>query len=133
MNVEVIVKIDGREVAVVKQKVAATESLDLEQQTEQLRDRVGRVVLEAGFSRLSRNLRHPCCCGQRMQNKGRRCVTITSLSGEVVLERTRYRCQQCGTWQTPADAVICCGPERQRRAFSCRRAWLVSTPCDRLS
>lgn len=39
-------------------------------------------------------------------------MTVTSGSGEVTYERTRYRCRKCGEWQTPADSVVCCGPQR---------------------
>lgn len=114
MNVEIIVRIDGREVAVVKQEISG-ESLDREQQTERLKDRVGQAVLEEGFAELAQSLRRPCCCGKPMKNMGRRRVSIMSLSGELCLERTRYRCRECGQWQTPADAVICCGRHRITR------------------
>lgn len=114
MNVEIIVRIDGREVAVVKQEISG-ESLDREQQTERLKDRVGQAVLEEGFAELAQSLRRPFCCGKPMKNMGRRRVSIMSLSGELCLERTRYRCRECGQWQTPADAVICCGRHRITR------------------
>ena len=115
MNVEVIVRIEGREVASIEQELPTIEALDLEQQTERLKDRLGQVVLEVGFDRMASSLRRPCCCGRAMQNKGRRCVTIASLSGQVVLQRNRFRCVTCGAWQTPADAVVCCGRHRMTR------------------
>lgn len=31
---------------------------------------------------------------------------------KVTDERTRYRCRKRGKWQTPADSVIWCGPQR---------------------
>lgn len=114
MNVEIIVRIEGREVAVVTQEVFG-DAIEREEQTEQLKDRVGQAVLEEGFVELAGSLRRPCCCGQPMKNMGRRRVTIVSLSGEICLERTRFRCRQCGVWQTPADAVICCGNHRITR------------------
>lgn len=115
MNVELIARIDGREVAVVKQQVSTQDALVLEEQIERLKDRVGQVVLEVGCDRLARGLRRPCCCGQSMENRGRRAVRINSLSGPIVLERNRYRCRVCGRWQTPADHVICCGRHRVTR------------------
>ena len=118
MNVEVTVRIDGREVANVRQEIAATESLHLEDHTEQLKRRVGSVVLEVGFRELAGSLRRPCCCGRRMENKGRRTVTILSQSGEVTFERNRYRCRECRAWQTPADACVCCGPHRVTRLLA---------------
>lgn len=51
MNVY-IVRLDGREVAVVKQEISG-ESLDREQQTERLKDSVGQAVLEEGFAELA--------------------------------------------------------------------------------
>jgi len=118
MNVEVTVRIDGREVACVNKEMKTSEALPLEEQTEQLKDRVGQAVLEVGFQNLSGTLRHPCCCGRRMENKGKRLTTIISLSGEVTFERNRYRCRECHAWQTPADAVVCCGKHRVTRLLA---------------
>ena len=114
-DVEITVRLDGREVACVNQSVTTAEELSLEEQNERLKDRVGRVVLEVGVAELVAQMRHPCCCGRRMENKGKRCVTIMSQSGEVVLERNRYRCRECRRWQTPADALVCCGRHRVTR------------------
>lgn len=118
MNVQIIVKVDGREVSEFQEEVSGGDSIHLEQQTERLKDRLGRVVLEVGFQKCSQELRHPCCCGQRMRNHGKRVVTITSQSGPVTYERTRYRCCTCGVWQTPVDAVICCGKHRITRLLA---------------
>lgn len=114
MKVEVIVRIDGREVATVDQSVWG-EAIEIEQQTETLKDRIGQVVLEVGFTQLATTLRKPCCCGKVMKSKGRRCVTIMSQSGEVTFERRRYQCRSCGQCQTPADAVVRCGRHRMTR------------------
>lgn len=118
MKVEIIVRVDGQEVACVNQPIETTEALKLEEQVERLKDRVGVVLLEVGCDRLARNLQRPYCCGRSMENKGRRAVSITSLSGPFVLERNRYRCRECGAWQTPADRVICCGAHRMTRHLS---------------
>jgi hypothetical protein len=118
MNVEVIVRIDGREVAQLAGSVNTREALPLELQTEQLKQRLGQVLLEVGFEDLAHNLRHPCCCGHPMRNQGRRPITVASHSGEVNFSRNRYRCRQCGAWQTPADAVICCGRHRLTRLLA---------------
>ena len=96
IDVEVVVRSGGREVACVNQLVETVESLEIEEQIERLKDRVGRVLLEGGYDQLGRQLRHPCCCGRPMENKGRRAVNINSLSGPFVLERNRYRCRECG-------------------------------------
>lgn len=94
MNVEITVRIDGREVATLRHDIFG-ESIGSEQQTETLKDRVGQVVLESGFEELEASIRRPCCCGRPMENKGRRRIEIMSLSGEISFERTRYRCRNC--------------------------------------
>jgi hypothetical protein len=114
MKVEATVRIDGREVAILEEFVSG-QAIDVEQQTEHLKDRVGQVVLTERFSQLAVTLRRPCCCGKRMQNKGPRCVTIMSQSGEIFFNRTRYRCRECHQYKTPADRVICCGHLRVTR------------------
>ena len=88
MEVEVIVRIDRREVATIDRCISG-EAIEIEEQTETLKDRIGQVVLEVGFLPLAANLRKPCCCGTFMESKGCRCVTIMSQSGEVTFERRR--------------------------------------------
>ena len=89
MKIQIIVKVDGREVADVQEQVATSEALEFERQTEKLKDHVGRVVLEVGFQKCADQLRHPCCCGRPMRNHGNRVVTVTTQSGPVAYERTR--------------------------------------------
>ena len=113
MNVEVIVRIDGREVATLSQDMTG-EVIDIEQQTETLKDLVGQVVLPQAFGRIDENLRRPCCCGRPMHRKGTRTVTLMSQSGEIEFTRRRYRCPECRSCRTPADAIICCGNFRQQ-------------------
>ncbi len=48
MSVEVIVRIEGQEVASIEQSVSTSEASELEEQVEQLKDRRERVVLEVG-------------------------------------------------------------------------------------
>lgn len=59
MNVEIIVRIDGREVAVVNQETAGV-AIEREAQTELLKDRVGQAILEETFSELAQSLRRLC-------------------------------------------------------------------------
>jgi len=118
VNVQIIVKVDGREVADFQEEVSTQKVLEFEQHTEQLKDRIGQVVLEVGFQKCADQLRHPCCCGRPMRNQGKRVVTVTSQSGPVTYERTRYRCRECGAWQTPVDALICCGRHRITRLLA---------------
>ncbi len=109
---------DPRKVACLNDQIETSESLPLEQQTEQLKDRVGQVVLEVGFQKCANQLRHPWCCGRPMRNHGKRLVTVTSQSGPVTCERTRYRCRECGAWRMPADAVVCCGNHQITRLLA---------------
>lgn len=118
MNVEVTVRIDGREVAQVKVELETSEALRFEEQTEGLKNRVGQVVLEVGFQKIGQASRHPWCCGRSMENKGKRLTTMNSQSGEVTFVRNRYRCRECGAWQTPADMVIACGKHRITRLLA---------------
>lgn len=75
MNVEIIVRINGRAVAVVEQQLTG-DALEREQQNERLKDRVGQVVLEEGFAELAGTLRRPCCYGKPMKNMARCSVTM---------------------------------------------------------
>lgn len=118
MNVEITVRVDGREVASLSEVVFTVEALPMEEQVEGLKNRLGCVLMEAGAGELAAGLRHPCCCGRRMENKGRRCVTLTCQSGEFTLERNRYRCRACRRWLMPADAVLCCGRHRVTRLLA---------------
>jgi hypothetical protein len=54
-------------------------------------------------------------------------VTVTSGSGEVAYERTRYRCRACGAWRTPADAAIGCGSQRVTRLLAKKVCQLATT------
>ena len=74
-------RIEGREVADVRADIENREALPLEEQTERLKNRLGQVVLEAGFQTLALSLRRPCCCGRPMENKRRRDITVPSVCG----------------------------------------------------
>lgn len=114
MNVEVIVRVDGREVETLKQQISG-QPVDIEQQTEALKDRVGQAVLSEAFFRFDGELRQPRCCGRVMHRKGTRSVPVMSQSGEIDFKRRRYRCPKCGRCCTPADALVWCGKHRITR------------------
>ena len=61
-----------------------------------------------------------------MESRGRRCVTVQALSGEVVVERSRYRCRTCREERTPADAHIRCGRHRVTRPLAQRICQLAT-------
>lgn len=114
MKVEITVKINGREVSTLNSDISG-QPMDIEQQAEVLKDRVGQIVLAEGFSQFDELLRRPCCCGKQMHRKGKRRVTLMSQSGQVEFARRRYRCTECGCCTTPADALVCCGKHRITR------------------
>lgn len=118
MNVELILRVNGREVAHINDAIPTEAALPLENRVEQLKDRAGQVLMEVGCQELAASLRHPCCCGRRMENRGLRQVTLVSQSGEFTFQRNRYRCRVCGRWLLPADAVICCGRHRITRLLA---------------
>ena len=59
----------ARESLIFKVEVSISDAWKFEQQTEQLKDRVGRVVPEVGLQECGNQLRHPCCCGCLMRNQ----------------------------------------------------------------
>ena len=62
-----------------------------------------------------------------MRNEGRRSVTVVSRSGEIVFDRARYRCRVCKAYQTPADALVCCGSQRVTRLLAKKVCQLATT------
>jgi hypothetical protein len=131
MDVQITVTIDGREVACVKHPILLGRAIEIEEQTERLKDRLGQVVLEHGFEQLAHGLKTPCCCGRAMENRGLRPTTLISQSGEVRVLRRRYRCRECGAWRMPADALLGLGPHRVTRRLGqlvCELATLEHFP-----
>jgi hypothetical protein len=125
MNVKIIVEIDGREGGVVEKTVNCS-GLDFEEHVQELKQRVGRIVLEYGFQEASQSVERPSCCGRKMNNRGRRTIKVNSLSGEVIVSRTRYRCHTCGRESSPGDEVICCGSHRITKALAKRVCQLAT-------
>ena len=125
MNVKVTVEINGREGGVVEKVISGT-AMEVEEKIEELKQRVGRIVLEQGFQEVERSTSRPLCCGVRMNNRGRRPITVMSLSGEVTVYRTRYRCRHCGRERTPSDGELCCGSHRLTKALAKRVCQLAT-------
>jgi len=125
MLVQITIRIDGREEGIVEQELHGT-AAELEEQIQKCQQRVGRIVLEHGFNDLAREVGHPVCCGQSMENRGRRCVTVQTLDGEVLVERTWYRCRACRRQSTPADAHLCFGCHRITKPLAQRVCQLAT-------
>ena len=48
----------------------------------------------------------PCACGPRASYAGRRAKTVTTVLGDLRLERAYYRCARCGTGFHPRDRTL---------------------------
>ena len=48
----------------------------------------------------------PCACGARASYAGRRAKTVTTVLGDLRLERAYYRCARCGTGFHPRDRAL---------------------------
>ena len=111
MHVEVIIRIDGMDRATVKSEITGT-ARGREEQVEELKQRVGVPVMEQAVQEIANSVPRPVCCGRPMHSRGRASLTVLSLSGEVYIERQRYRCRTCRREIYPADALICFGRHR---------------------
>jgi len=125
MWLQITIRIDGREVGTINEQISGT-AAELEEQVRPVQQRVGRVVLEHGFGELAEQVPHPRCCGRSMENRGRRCRTIQTLSGEVLVERRRYRCRVCGQEAMPADAELGFGRHRVTKPLAQRICQLAT-------
>lgn len=125
MYVQITIRINGREVGNLEERVSGT-AAELEEQTLRFVRRAGRILVEHGFGELAEQIDHPCCCGRSMENRGRRCRTIQTQNGAVAIERKRYRCRTCGRESIPADAQICFGRHSITRPFAQRICQLAT-------
>ena len=111
MQVKITVEIDGRQSGIVEHEVSGS-AAEIEEQTRSLTQRCGRIVLETGFLQISAASPRPCCCQVPMESRGKRCLTLETTFGPVVVSRTRYRCRSCGAEVYPADEAWRCGRHR---------------------
>ena len=125
MHVEVIIQVDGRTVATVKQDVEGA-AFDQEHQVELLEHRVGCVLLEQGLQELADAAARPDCCGRPMKNCGLEAIHVQTMSGKVYLRRRRYRCRVCGRNQHPADATMLFGGHRLTKLVAQRICQLAT-------
>jgi hypothetical protein len=125
MLVQITLRIDGREVGTINQQMKGT-AAEMEEQLRPVQQRVGRIVLEHGFDELSARTQHPMCCGRSMENRGQRCRTIQTLSGEVPVQRRQYRCRICGRRVLPADEELGFGTHRMTKPLAQRICQLAT-------
>lgn len=87
---------------------------------------VARVINEAALTEAAGEVRRPCCCGRRMENRGCRAITLRGLNGPMRIKRTRYRCRNCGRECLPADSLLECGRHRITRPLAKRVCQLAT-------
>lgn len=111
MLIQFTVVVDGRVVGSECREVLGT-AAEVEEQIRQMQQRTGRMALEPALMQIVDQTPAPCCCRRRMQNRGRRVITVRTMFGEIPVSRRVYRCDHCGRSCTPADASFCCGRHR---------------------
>ena len=89
-----VVQVDGREVQWAK-SLEGTPA-EREEAGHAMGKEVGRMISEAALNEAAKDVRHPSCCGRRMEKRGRRAITVQGLDGRLRIRRTWYRCRTCG-------------------------------------
>lgn len=126
MLVKITVEVDGRKAGEVEEEVSGTAAV-MEESCLKVGRRVGRVVLENGLTQLERECRAPVCCRRAMGSRGRRPITVSTMTGLVTYERRRYRCGVCGHEVHAGDAQIQCGRHRVTMPLAKRICQLATT------
>ena len=124
MVVQITVQIEGREVQ--WQKTLQGTPAEREEAGHALAREVARVINAAALTESAGEVRHPCCCGRPMENRGRRPLTVHGLDGLMRIGRRRYRCRTCGRECTPADGLLVCGRHRITRPLAKRVCQLAT-------
>lgn len=125
MQVKVIIQVDGRTVATVKQELEGC-AYEREHQAELLKQRVGCVVMEQGLQQIADSITQPACCGRAMKNCGPEAIHVQTMSGIVYLTRRRYRCRVCGRSEHPGDTAMCFGGHRLTKLLAQRICQLAT-------
>lgn len=126
MHVKVTVEIDGKPAGEFEQEVSGR-AAEVEEACVAAGRRAGRIVLERGLAEVAAGGRVPVCCGRRMENRGRRLITVATMTGPVTIERRRYRCRRCGHEVPAGDAEILCGSHRVTKPLAKRVCQLATT------
>jgi hypothetical protein len=104
MDVEVIVRVDGEEVASLGRSVEG-DAAEREEVAIAVGREVGRVLTRQGLNELLRGGDRPCCCGEPMSRWGRATRTLVGLCGPVRVEGRRFRCARCRREVRSTDTV----------------------------
>jgi hypothetical protein len=110
MLVQITVRIGDREVQ--RERTIGGTPAEREEAAHVLGQQIGQIVSEAALSEAAGDVRHPCCCGRAMENRGRRPILLQGLDGPLKILRTRYRCRSCQRESYPADGLLLCGRRR---------------------
>src|SRR5436190_4768144 len=125
MHAEVIIQINGRTVATLKQEIQGT-AFEREQQIGRVQQRLGCVIAEKEFQEIADSVPPPKCCGRPMKNCGSEEIHIQTMSGKVFLTRRRYRCRVCQRSVHAADQAICFGGHRLTKLLAQRICQLAT-------
>lgn len=126
MHVKVIVEIDGKPAGEFEQDVSGR-AAEVEEACLAAGRRAGRIALERGLGDIAEGCGAPVCCGRRMENRGRRTITVATMTGPVTIERRRYRCRRCGHETQAGDGEILCGSHRVTKPLAKRVCQLATT------
>ena len=126
MHVKVTVEVDGRKAGEFEKEVSGR-AAEMEESSLEVGRRAGRIVLESGLIQVAQGCRVPVCCGRKMGSRGRRPITVSTMTGPVVYERRRYRCEMCGHEVYAGDGEILCGPHRVTVPLAKRVCQLATT------
>ena len=126
MHVKITVEIDGQKAGEFEREVVGT-AAEIEESSLDLGRRAARIVLEGGLVRVEAECRTPVCCQQKMVSRGRRAITVATMTGPLVFDRRRYRCGKCGHTVHAGDAEVLCGVHRVTKPLAKRVCQLTTT------
>ncbi|MCB0115155.1 MAG: ISKra4 family transposase [Caldilineaceae bacterium] len=126
MNVQMTIRIAGREVETVERTISG-DAFEREEEAHRLGKEVGRVVAEQALGELAeQHQRTPHCCGRPMNSRGLVPITVQGLDGPLTIRRRRYRCVQCQRNFYPVDGSLLCGCHRVTRPLAKKACQLAT-------
>lgn len=126
MQVKITIEIDGRTAGELEQAISGNAGV-VEEACLVLGRRAGRVLLEYGLAQIATAADSPVCCRRTMGSRGRRPITVLTMTGPVTYDHRRYRCGVCGHEVCAGDAEICCGAHRVTWPVAKRLCQLATT------
>lgn len=104
MNVEIIARVDGKEVERVVRQIGGSAE-EREEAAHALGKEVGRIAAREALQELANEVSGCLCpqCAEPMRHKGLRPRHLKGIDGGLAVLRVRYRCESCELEQYPAD------------------------------